>query len=154
MKKNIFNPEIRKEIQQRILLLRSDSRPKWGKLTAPQMARHLAEACRIGLGEIHVPDQSNFITRSLVKWLFLANVKPPGREKGKIQTFPQVDVVALGISVADTEAEINNYLNTVDRLIGATNLSSTHPLFGKMNRDDWGLLTYAHADYHLTQFNL
>ena len=104
--------------------------------------------------EIQVPDQSNFFTRTVGKWLFLSNVKPPGREKGNLKTFPEIDIIETGFRVLEIEEEKKLYTATLARLNKTKDLSKKHPLFGKMSRDDWGLLAYAHADYHLTQFNL
>ena len=154
MKQTIFNSSSRDEVILRVKKLGSESRGKWGKLTAAQMIRHLAEACRMAFDEIEVKDRSNWFTRSIAKWLFLKNVKPPGREKGNIKTLPEVDVVALQLPVADIETERQNYFKMLERMSTTETLSNHHPLFGKMSHADWGYLTYAHADYHLTQFNV
>lgn len=154
MKKTVFEAPYRLELIGRVKNLIPDSKGKWGRLNSQQMVRHLSEACRMAFDEVQVPDQSNFLTRTMVKWLFLSNVKPPGREKGKIKTFPPIDIVERNISVSDMETEIKNYSALLDRMNNANILSNKHPLFGKMSREDWGYLTYAHGDYHLTQFNV
>lgn len=154
MKHNIFEPSACEAVITRINKLTVDSKGQWGRLSAPQMIRHLTEACKMAFDEVQIPDQSNFFTRTVGKWLFLSNVKPPGREKGKLKTFPQIDIVEIGFPVLEIEEEKKHYLATIERLIKEKELSRKHPLFGKMSRDDWGLLAYAHADYHLTQFNL
>ncbi|MFD2999444.1 DUF1569 domain-containing protein [Pontibacter toksunensis] len=154
MKHSIFEPEVKPLLFERVDRLSTDMKGKWGKLTATQMIRHLAEANRMAFEEIPMPDRSNMLTRTLFKWMFLSNIKPPGREKGKIQTFPEVDVVALGIPVEDIESEKKRYKATVERIINTPALNKSHTAFGKMSRDDWGYLAYAHADYHLTQFGV
>ncbi len=154
MKRNIFDKPAHDEILLRIQKLNTESRGRWGKLNAPQMLRHLSEACRMAFDEIPITDKSNFLTRSLAKWLFLSNIKPPGREKGKIKTFPEIDIVELKFQVSELEKEQANYKTVLQRMADTEKLSNHHPLFGKMSRKDWGLLTYAHADYHLTQFNV
>ena len=105
MKRNIFEPAAREAVISRINKLTVDSKGKWGRLTAPQMIRHLNEACRMSFDEVKVPDQSNFFTRTLGKWLFLSNIKPPGREKGNIKTFPQIDIVETRFPVLEIEEE-------------------------------------------------
>jgi hypothetical protein len=154
MKQSIFDEGVQKEIAGRIAKLNVDSKGQWCKLNSVQMLRHLTEGARMAFDEVVVPDQSTFITKSLVKWLFLSNVKPPGREKGKIKTFAEIDIVALGTVCDAIETEKNNYLKIIQRIASAGELSRYHPLFGKMSRKDWGFLTYAHADYHLTQFGV
>lgn len=154
MKRSIFEPATLEEILTRIQKLTPNSRGRWGRLTSEQMIRHLTMACQMSFGEVVVADRSNFITRSLVKWLFLSNIKPPGREKGKIQTFPEVDILSLKLQVADLNKERTDYQAVLRRLVKTEILAPKHPLFGNMSRNDWGLLCYAHADYHLTQFEV
>lgn len=154
MKHSIFEAEVKPLLFERVDRLSADTKGKWGKLTATQMIRHLSEANRMAFDELPMPDRSNLLTRTLFKWMFLSNIKPPGREKGNIQTFPEVDVVGLGLAVEDIESEKEKYKATVERIINTPVLSKKHTLFGKMSRDDWGYLVYAHADYHLTQFGV
>jgi hypothetical protein len=154
MKRSIFDKPSHHEVVARIQKLQSGTKGSWGRLTAEQMVRHLSEACRMAFGEIVVPDCSNFLTRSVVKWLFLNNIKPPGREKGNVKTFSEVDIVALNLAVDSLDAERSRYEDLLERITATEHLSNRHPLFGKMTRNDWGLLTYAHADYHLTQFRV
>ena len=154
MKHSIFQPVARQEILARIEKLTLSTQGKWGKLSVTQMVRHLTEANRMAFGEIPMPDRSNMITRTLIKWMFLSNIKPPGREKGKIKTLPEVDVISQALVFDDLETEKDNYKKIVARLIATPNLHQQHSLFGKMSRDDWGNLVYAHADYHLTQFGV
>ena len=154
MKHSIFEPGIKQGLFLRVDSLRPDTIGKWGKLNVAQMVRHLAEANRMAFAEIPMPDRSTFLSRTLLKWMFLSNIKPPGREKGNIKTFPEVDVVQLGTAVEDLESEKARYKASVDRLLAAPQLHNTHTAFGKMTREDWGLLAYAHADYHLTQFGV
>ena len=94
------------------------------------------------------------MTRTVIKWMFLSGIKPPGREKGNIQTFPEVDIVKNGVVTDDLEAEKARYKRSVQKIIDTPVLHTRHTAFGKMSREDWGHLAYAHADYHLTQFNL
>lgn len=154
MKRSIYEPLALDEILARTQKLKPNSHGRWGKLTAEQMVRHLKMACQMSFGEVIVADRSNFITRSLVKWLFLSNIKPPGREKGKIKTFPEIDILSLQLQVADLNKELAEYEAVLRRLTKTEILAKKHPLFGNMSRYDWGLLGYAHADYHLTQFGV
>src|SRR5215210_6700732 len=113
MKKSVFEPGVKESLFKRIDSLTNETKGAWGKLSAPQMIRHLSEANRMAFGEIEMPDRSNFLTRTLVKWMFLSNIKPPGRRKGKIQTFPEVDVVQRALPMDDLEIEKQRYKATV-----------------------------------------
>ncbi|GAA4424936.1 hypothetical protein GCM10023188_05350 [Pontibacter saemangeumensis] len=154
MKHSIFEPGIKQGLFERVDMLKADTKGRWGKLNVEQMVRHLTEANRMAFAEIPMPDRSNLLTRTLFKWMFLHNIKPPGRDKGNIKTFPEVDVVQLGSVVDDLETEQKRYKAIIERLLAAPKLHPAHTVFGKMTREDWGLLAYAHADYHLTQFGV
>lgn len=154
MKKNIFDEPALVEVLLRVGKLKEQTPGRWGKLNSNQMVCHLSMAAKMALGEVQVPDQSNLITRTLVRWLFLNNIKPPGRKKGKIQTFEQVDVIKQNMQVDTLAMELSNYQAILHRILRTETLCNKHPLFGKMSRKDWGLLCYAHADYHLTQFDV
>ena len=154
MKQSVFEPDVKSRLFKRLDKLTADTKGKWGKLTVTQMLRHLSEANRMAFGELPMPDRSNLLTRTLFKWMFLSNIKPPGREKGKIKTFPEVDVVSLGLAVGDLESEKKRYKASIRRLEHTPTLNKFHTVFGKMSREDWGYLAYAHADYHLTQFGI
>ena len=153
MRRNIFEPVIKQSIYNRIDNLNADSKGKWGRLTAAQMIRHLSESNRMATGEIQMPDRSNVFTRTIVKWMFLQNIKPPGREKGNIKTFPEVDVLQRGLEINDIETEKGNYKTGLEQISSRLTLHPFHTIFGKMTRNDWGCLLYAHADYHLSQFD-
>ena len=154
MKQSIYHAPAKEELFHRIEKLTPAAKGRWGKLSATQMLRHLSEANRMALGEIVMPDRSTFLTRTVIKWMFLNGIKPPGREKGNIQTFPEVDIVKNGVVTDDLEAEKARYKRSVQKIIDTPVLHTRHTAFGKMSREDWGHLAYAHADYHLTQFNL
>jgi len=154
MKQTIFRRSVRDEVIARVQLLQEDSKGRWGLLSSSQMVHHLYLACKMAFDEVEIPDQSNFLLRTLGKWMFLSNIKPWGREKGKIQTFDPINVVKQNIPVDSLAEETVRYESILNRLAETQSLSVKHPLFGKMSREDWGLLCYAHADYHLTQFNV
>lgn len=154
MKHSIFEAGVKQGLFERVDMLQADTKGKWGKLNVAQMLRHMAEASRMAFADIPMPDRSTLLTRTLIKWMFLNNIKPPGREKGNIKTFPEVDVAQLDIAVEDLESEKARYKASIEKLIAAPQLHHTHTAFGKMSREDWGLLSYAHADYHLTQFGV
>ena len=154
MKHSIFEKGVKEDLFERLNKLNSATKARWGKLNAEQMLRHLSEANRMALGELIMPDRSNFLTRTIFKWMFLSNIKPAGREKGNVQTFPEVDVVKRRIEVDDIETEKRRYIQSINNIINAPALHPTHTAFGKMKRKDWGLLAYAHSDYHFTQFNI
>jgi hypothetical protein len=53
----------------------------------------------------------------------------------------------------DVEAEKKKWLALMDEHAYISNPDFVHPFFGKMTREQVGLLAYKHSDHHLRQFN-
>jgi len=156
MKKTIFDPESKADILQRLEKLSPDSQPRWGILKSNQMLRHLIESNKITLGELETEDRSNLFTKTLIRYFILSSKVPSIKQvqKRPIQTVPEINVVERQIVTADFETERENYKKDIERIISARNFAAKSPIMGKMSREDWGKLTYSHANYHLTQFGV
>jgi hypothetical protein len=135
----------RAALLRRLHQLQPDSRPKWGRLTAPAMVCHLADACRVGLGDVPAKRVDTLPRRTLLKWLVVYSpLAPP---PGKIETAPE-----MLTSAPTTWAED---VATVERLVermAATPVAAAHPFFGPLSRGGWGRLSWKHLDHHLRQF--
>ena len=156
MKKTIFDPEAKIEILKRLKNLSHDTQPRWGVMKPNQMLRHLIEANKISTGELETADRSNLFTKTLIRY-FILNSKVPSIkqiQKRPIVTFPEINVVERNIATADFETEKENFKKDIERVINAKIFAAKSPVMGKMSREDWGKLTYSHANYHLTQFGL
>ena len=117
------------EIQDRLKSLRPDSRARWGKMSADQMIRHLADAFRMATGDMVVAPNSNLFKRTLLKWVALYALLPwpPG-----VPTSPETDQHHGGTrpgEFAEDVRETEMYLALISA--GKANLDDRpHPLFG------------------------
>ncbi|MBX7203892.1 MAG: DUF1569 domain-containing protein [Bacteroidia bacterium] len=157
MKKSVFSTEVQTEILSRLEKLSETTLPLWGEMTPAQMLKHLQLAFKISTGQIKVSDRSTFFTRNFLRH-FLLSAKVPSLkriEKNPPMTFPEIDV-QLNTTVKESSfsTEKENFIAAFHLLPGIELFVETHPLIGKMKREDWGNHFYSHINYHFTQFGI
>jgi hypothetical protein len=146
--KTLWQPEARRELQQRLRRLNATDRGQWGSLTAPQMVSHLISSIGMATGEVPVASRNVFIRYPPLKQLFLYWVPFP---KG-VRTVPELLGRPPGAWNADVEA-----LSAALDGFAQKELSSRwppHPAFGPLSAKQWGVLGYRHVDHHLRQFGV
>ena len=137
----------REALIARFQRLSPDATAAWGRMSAPQMLAHCADALRMGLGDLPVkPKNASLPRMAVVKWLFL-NVLP----------FPKSAPTAKELISRAPEAwevERAHLIALMKRAGGddARTVRAEHPLFGPLTRAQWGQLAWKHLDHHLRQF--
>jgi Protein of unknown function (DUF1569) len=140
------------ELFQRLKRLRPDSPRRWGKMSAHQAVCHLADACRMAMGEKPVSDASGLPQRTIIRWvaLYAPMQWPPG-----IVTRPEIDQLVAGTSPLDFAADMTQ----LEALLGALAARRgvgwpVHPIFGRLSESAWLRWGYLHMDHHLRQFGV
>jgi hypothetical protein len=119
-------------------------------MTAHQMICHLSDSFRVAAGEKYASPATNFLQRTIVKWIALHTpVKWP---KG-VPTRPEVEQGRGGTLPEDWERDRSD-LCALIRAFGDRTTFDAHPNFGKMSRLDWMVWGYRHVDHHLRQFGV
>jgi len=146
----LADPKVRAACRDRIQRLRPDASANWGRMTAPQMVCHLNDSFRVGTGEKYASPASNFLQRTLVKWIALrVPVKwPPG-----VPTRPEIEQGRGGTPPADWDSDRAELLSLMDGFAERRTFGA-HPVFGKMSERDWLIWGYRHVDHHLRQFGV
>jgi hypothetical protein len=151
--KSLARAEDRARVRLRLEALRPDSARRWGRMTAHQMACHVADNFRMALGERPVASRSGPLQRTLVKWyvLYAPLAWPHG-----IPTTAEVDAERQGTRPSDFAADRGEAVALLERLaVDATGLDGrAHPVFGPLSSADWLRWAYLHTDHHLRQFGL
>lgn len=133
----------------RLSRLAPDTVPHWGRMTAPQMLAHCADALRMAYGDLPCAAKDVPLARlAPVKWLIL-NVLP----------FPKGSPTArelLARTPAEWGAEREAIVALIERFAQETGRASwpPHPLFGPLTGKEWGTLACKHLDHHLRQFGV
>jgi hypothetical protein len=148
MSKSIFQAGSRAELQQRLASLAPDRAPLWGKMNAPKMVVHLADALKMALGELPVKPRKTPLRFPVIKQLVIYVMPWP---KGT-PTAPEL--------LARVPDAWNGEVVTLSALVEKFSTRSAkdawppHPAFGKMSGRLWGALVYRHCDHHFTQFGI
>jgi hypothetical protein len=145
--KSLWNAQDRRELDARIARLTPGQRPLWGRMSAPQMVTHLADAVRMATGELPIPMKKTFARYTPIKQLLVYVVPFPRN----VPTAKQLQRAPgeWGAELADLRATLDSF--------GARDRSApwpAHPFFGPLNARAWGVLTQRHFDHHLRQFGV
>jgi hypothetical protein len=141
------------EIGERLGRLRPDSARRFGRMSAHQMACHLADNFRMALGHKSVCVGASRLQRTILKWVVLY---VPLRWPAGIPTSPEVDQERDGTRPLEFSADVAQVLALLGQVAQAGRglASRAHPVFGPMSEADWLRWAYLHTDHHLRQFGL
>lgn len=143
----LANTTQRDAIIDRVERLAPDAVGQWGKLTAPQMLAHCADALRMGLGELPCKPKHVPIARlAITKWLFF-NVLPFPKDAPTAREL----IARTPSSWEEERARLVSLIRQVGGAEGEGRMAD-HPLFGPLTRRQWGQLAWKHLDHHLRQF--
>ena len=147
---NIFDKTQNDLLLQRLEKLTAHTTPVWGKMNASQMALHCQKPLDVADGKL-------ILGRSLIGFLFGKTAKnsfiKEGPLKKNMPTAPQFKIK----ETPDFETEKMVLMNAIKKFgtIGPKVIvNKTHPFFGTMNDEEWGILQYKHLDHHFNQFGL
>ncbi len=149
--KTIRNETERNDLVNRLNKLTGEEKPLWGKMTVKQMMSHLVQAADLPFKGM-LPDKSNFVSRTFIKPLILYALPMPK----EVKTSPEFNQQENGRKpqeFVDDRAIVIDSINTLGRLPLDHDCLS-HPMFGKMNAKEWGLIAHKHIDHHLKQFGV
>ena len=150
--RTLARPGDKAEILRRLKSVRPENVRRWGRMTAPQMVCHLADAFRMAMGHRPVSDATGLLQRTAVKWIALYLPLPwPG---GRILTRPEIDQMVGGTRPGDFARDVAEVEALVE-LVTAPARSfewKAHPIFGRMRDAEWLRWGYLHMDHHLRQF--
>lgn len=144
--KTVFDESTRNELIARINSIDENNTAQWGKMTVYQMVKHC------------VLWEEMISGRLKCKWSL------PGRMFGQmaLKGFLKEDNLrpnsptAPELKVTDNDGNVSSEKTKWIALIRENaNFSSpyfVHPFFGKMTREQIGILAYKHIDHHLRQF--
>ena len=137
----------RADLIRRLKTVTPDAKGQFGTLTAPRMITHLIDSSRMSMGEVEgLRTGMPVLSWPPFKQLFLYVLPIP---KAKAKTAPQL----LATSPTDIAKDVDRLCGLVERFAKpGTTVAASHPAFGAMTRESWGILAYKHIDHHLRQF--
>lgn len=163
MRPTLSSRAARARIHARINRLTPKSVPRWGRMRAPQMVCHVADHLRIALGDIRISP-----ARPMIRLASRKLAVDPGLLRFKTARYFLVHLlpwprarfeapVEMRTTVpGEWKADIDTLHALVDR-VGDRNPAApwdSHPWFGIVSGQEWGMLCWRHLDYHLRQFGV
>ena len=145
---NLFDTPDAVGLLARLTKLTPNSAPSWGKMNVAQMLAHCQVPLEVAIGE-------KKLKRTFIGFLFgniakkqLTNDKPFGKSMPTDPSFVVKDERDFISEFQKLDLLIKRF-NESDKLAVA---ARSHPFFGKMTPDQWGILLWKHLDHHLRQF--
>ena len=144
--RTVLEAKWRDELASRLASLDAGRRPRWGRMSATQMLRHLTCAMQMANGEIVCRPKRTPFSLPGIKHLIILVLPFPR----SAPTAPELLPVETGDWTAELQALEAQVARFLERPADAP--LATHPLFGGLSRSMWGALVYKHTDHHLRQF--
>jgi len=147
-----LNNESTQELMQRYAQLKEDTSPLWGKMNATQMLAHCTAALKMAFGE--VPSKIIFSPwkASVARLLFIEWFPFPKDSPTTAEMDTNKKLKPTGSFTEEREA-LFFQLSRMNNAPMDFNFGM-HPLFRKLNREQWGKVVYKHLDHHLRQFGV
>ncbi|WP_187261900.1 DUF1569 domain-containing protein [Pontibacter beigongshangensis] len=149
--KTVFDKATREELIERITLLSEDSNLQWGHMNVFQMARHNTYWNGWILGKEDHTYQQAFLGKVFGKIALRRMIKDEKPFDKNIPTSAQFKVKQIN---GDLEAEKLKWISLTKAYENYDNPGFIHDFFGKMTKEQIGILVYKHSDHHLRQFGL
>ena len=154
-KQNTFIEMTESKIDECLLKLNENTKPKWGSMSAQQMIEHLEYTYKIASGEIQdfevaTPEK---ILEKVYNTLYNYDKMPrefdfPLADKAKINALRHQDLETAKIKLKESRT---NYLNFFKE---NPESKTKNVVFGELNKYDWYLLERKHLNHHFEQFGL
>lgn len=148
MPKSLWNPQIRREVLDRMERLSPETKPRWGRMNAPQMLAHLTSWMQMAKGELktramRVPFRYPPLKQLVIYWMPF----PKG-----VPTAPEL-ISRGNADWAIEQSALRRHIQSFEKL-DPKMVWPEHPAFGKMTTRAWGVLCYRHMDHHFRQFGI
>lgn len=135
--------------------LDASKEPTWGKMNAQQMLEHLNDFYKVSIEKLifaltvpveHLPKYREFLFSDKP---FRENTKAPQSVLGE-EPLP-TRTASLDAAKAQLQQTVNDFFKF---FAAGSTTTTTHPVFGPLNFEEWILLHHKHVSHHLRQFEL
>ena len=146
--KSLWQDSTRRDALERLGRLTPESRPAWGRMSAPRMVAHLSDAMRMALGDLPTKSKRLPLRHTPLKQLIVYFMPFPKNAP----TAPEL----LSSEPGEWAAALETCRTLIDRFAAERRDRDwpEHPAFGRLTAAQWGILGYRHMDHHLRQFGV
>lgn len=142
------------QIQYALKMLKADTKPLFGKMTAQHMIEHLTITLKLSIGKIKYPpfNPSERALKAKQNLLFteleMGMGMTPPNDTGELYPLKYPNLEKAKEALLQAWDEFIAYYEKND---GA---SQVHPRFGHLNKDEWGRFHFKHMMHHYKQFGI
>ena len=147
--KTIFDKNNRDELIGRIGRINQNTKAEWGKMNVYQMLKHNTYWNGWILGKGNHTYNQTFMGKIFGKMALKKMIKDEKPFDKNIPTSAQFKAKELN---GDLEAEKSKWISLLCEYENYNNPNFVHDFFGKMTKEQIGILAYKHTDHHLRQF--
>ncbi len=145
--KNLFDPQVKQDIINRINKLTPESQRQWGKMDVAQMLAHVQVPMGVALGKNKVKPHP---VMGLIGPLFKKKLYGPLPFKHGLPT----DKSFVMADQKEFEKEKVLLLQMIKDFSEPNLSNERHPFFGRLTHEQWSKGTWKHLDHHLRQFGV
>ncbi len=149
--KTIFDNAVREELIMRINSLSEVNKAQWGKMNVFQMVKHNSYWNGWILGKDYHTYKQAFMGKIFGKMALRNMIKDDKPLDKNIPTSSQFKVKETN---EDLKAEKLKWISLTKSYENYDNPDFIHDFFGKMTKEQIGILVYKHTDHHLRQFGV
>lgn len=149
--KTVFDKATREELIHRINMLDENNKAHWGKMNLHQMLAHNTYWNGWILGKGNPSYYQTFVGRIFGKLALRKMIKD---EKPFDKNIPTSDQFKVKEVNGDVEEEKAKWVSLMEDYTNFCNPQFIHDFFGKMTKEQIGVLVYKHTDHHLRQFGV
>lgn len=149
--KTIFDKNIRENLISRVKQIDEDKKAGWGNMNVCQMLEHNTFWNGWILGKGDHTYQQAFMGKIFGKIALRQMIKNENPFDKNIPTSDQFKPKELNV---DLESEKAKWISLINEYESFDNPDFIHDFFGKMTKEQIGILVYKHTDHHLRQFGI
>jgi hypothetical protein len=146
--KTIFDKTSRDELIARINKLQENNTAQWGKMNVYQMLKHCTTYEDMMLGKTQY--KRAFLGRLFGQMALKDFIKDESPLKRNMPTLTELKITGNSI---DFNSERKKWISLIQEYEHSSSPGIVHSFFGKLTKEQVGLLAYKHTDHHLRQFN-
>ena len=148
--KTVFDKIVRDELISRINTLSEKSAAAWGKMNIYQMITHCITWEEWEQG-VHKPRYKQAIIGFIFGKMALKGIM---KDEGPLRRNTPTSAAFKSKEISgDVEAAKKKWVTLINEYEHYSNPAFIHDFFGKMTKEEVGILAYKHTDHHLRQFN-
>lgn len=148
--KTIFDESTRNELINRIHNLNENAHAQWGKMNVYQMLVHCTTWEEWMQGKGNPVYKQAFLGKIFGKIGLRRMIRDDKPIDKGVPTSEQFKIKETSGDITQKKEE---WIQLIKEYESYSNPTFIHDFFGKMSREEVGLLAYKHTDHHLRQFN-